>query len=80
MTVFHPVCRLRAGTPLVRGHGAFGRGRDKNARSYRYLLYPVSLLRGANRISVFIAGYLTQSFLDKRALRAAQEAASASGL
>lgn len=30
--------------------------------------------------SVFIAGYLTQSFLDKRALRAAQEAASASEL
>lgn len=30
--------------------------------------------------SVFVAGYLTQSFLDKRALRAAQEAASASEL
>ena len=30
--------------------------------------------------SVFIVGYLTQSFLDKRALRAAQEAASASEL
>lgn len=30
--------------------------------------------------SIFAAGYLTQSFLDKRALRAAQEAASASEL
>lgn len=34
----------------VRGHGAFGRGRDRNACPYRCLLYPVSVLRGANRM------------------------------
>lgn len=48
--VFHPVCWLRAGTPPVRGNGSFGCGHDRNACSYRYLLYPVSLLRGANRM------------------------------
>lgn len=48
--VFHPVCRLRIGAPPVRGHGAFGRGRDRNACPYRCLLYPVSVLRGANRM------------------------------
>ena len=48
--VFHPVCRLRVGAPPVRGHGTFGRGRDRNACPYRCLLYPVSVLRGANRM------------------------------
>lgn len=48
--VFHPVCWLRAGTPPVRGNGSFGCGHDRNACSYRYLLYSISVLRGANRM------------------------------
>ena len=54
--VFHPVCWLRAGTTPVRGNGSFGCGHDRNACSYRYLLYPVSLLRGANRMLHFHCG------------------------
>lgn len=48
--VFHPVCWLRAGTPPVRGNGSFGCGHDRNACSYRSLLYSISVLRGANRM------------------------------
>lgn len=48
--VFYPVCWLRIGAPPVRGNGSFGRGHDRNACSYRYLLYSISVLRGANRM------------------------------
>lgn len=44
------------GRRLFGGHGAFGRRRDRNACSYCYLLYPVSLLRGANRMLRFRCG------------------------
>ena len=60
---FHPVCRLRVGAPPVRGHGAFGRGHDRNACPYRYLLYPVSVLRGANRMLHFHCGLPYAKFL-----------------